>query len=288
MPIKKKLKIAIFFNNVRGVYVSKYLNSNGYSVVNIITRKNLNKQILKHINNYKIINNLKSNQLINTLSKKKFDIFIAAGFPHIFKPNFLKLPKLGILNLHAGKLPKYRGGSPLNWQIINMEKKIGISVILLNEKIDQGDIVAEASFPNTDSLDIFKAHEIANKLFVKLTLKSIKKLEKKSKFKSQNNCNSYYKQRRDIDGLIDCSKNAFEIFNFIKAITHPYKGAFIYYKKKKIRIYKSKLSNKKIKNDYKLFIENKTKKIYLKCNDGYLEILKTNLKKKDFKIIDKI
>lgn len=288
MPIRKILKIAIFFNNFRGLILSKYLSSNGFYVENIITKKNLNKEILKKLNKFIIINNLKSKQLINKLNKKKFDIFISAGFPHIFKSNFLKIPKLGILNLHAGKLPKYRGGSPLNWQLINAEKRIGISIILINEKIDQGDIVAEASFPNSNKLDIFHAHKIANKLFVKLTLRSIKKLEKKSKLKPQNNCNSYFKQRRDKDGLIDCNKTTVEIFNFIKAITFPYKGAFIYYKKKKIRIYKSKFSNKKIKIDYKLFMDSKTKKIYFKCKDGYLEIMKTNLKKKDFKIIDKI
>ena len=47
------------------------------------------------------------------------------------------------INLHGGPLPAYRGGSPLNWQIINQEKEIGISIIKIDEGIDTGDIIEE-------------------------------------------------------------------------------------------------------------------------------------------------
>ena len=49
---------------------------------------------------------------------------IFSGFPYIVKNNLYNLSRFGSINLHAGKLPKYRGGSPLNWQIINGEKKL--------------------------------------------------------------------------------------------------------------------------------------------------------------------
>ena len=48
---------------------------------------------------------------------------------------------LEIINLHAGRLPKYRGGSPLNWQIINDEKEIGLSIIKIDSIIDHGPII---------------------------------------------------------------------------------------------------------------------------------------------------
>ena len=65
---------------------------------------------------------------------KDTDIALSCGFPLLFKRSILKLPRRGFLNCHAGLLPKYRGGSPLNWQMINGEKKFGISVIKLNSK----------------------------------------------------------------------------------------------------------------------------------------------------------
>ena len=118
-------KVAIFFNNLRGFHLSNYLKKKKFIITNIITKKFLNKKILKKITkkNYVLINNLESENLENFLKKQKFDLLISAGFPHLFKKNYLKISKFGIINLHGGKLPKYRGGSPLNWQIINNEKK---------------------------------------------------------------------------------------------------------------------------------------------------------------------
>ena len=64
-------------------------------------------------------------------------------FPYIFNKELLDTPKHGSINLHGGRLPKYRGGSPLNWQIINNEKYIGISIIQMDEGIDTGPILLE-------------------------------------------------------------------------------------------------------------------------------------------------
>ena len=67
-------------------------------------------------------------------------------------------------------LPKYKGGSPLNWQLINCEKKFGISVIKMNKKIDSGDIFSERKFYIKKNYDINDLHRIANKNFPKMTL----------------------------------------------------------------------------------------------------------------------
>ena len=66
--------------------------------------------------------------IIKKLIEKYFQIktrFIYCSwiFPN-FQKKLLSIPKIGSINLHAGKLPKYRGGSPLNWQLINREKKL--------------------------------------------------------------------------------------------------------------------------------------------------------------------
>ena len=55
-------------------------------------------------------------------------------FSYILKKKLFNIPKLEPLNLHAGPLPHYKGGSPLNWQIINGERKIGLSIIKINQK----------------------------------------------------------------------------------------------------------------------------------------------------------
>ena len=123
--LKKKQKkinnILIFFNNYRGFLLSNFLKSKNFRVFNIVTKKFLNKDVFKKLKknkNFKLISNLKSESLIKFIKRENFDMIIAAGFPHLFNKEYLNLNKNGIINLHAGSLPKYRGGSPLNWQII--------------------------------------------------------------------------------------------------------------------------------------------------------------------------
>ena len=275
----KVKRVAVFFNNFRGANLSNFLKSKKYFIYNIVTKKFLNKKILKTIdteNNFRLIKNLKDQKLIKLLKKQKLDLIIAAGFPHIFQKKFFSLAKNGIINLHAGRLPKYRGGSPLNWQIINNEKKIGISVIKMDKKIDHGPIISKANFKNLKTDDIKNIHLKANKLFLKLTLKAIDFIDKKKFFKKQKKSNSYFRQRSDQDSKLNFNESADQVFNFIRALTHPYKGAFFLYKKKKVRILKCRINKYKIISNPGTIFKFKNKKNFLiKCKINNIEVIKS-------------
>ena len=117
-----QLSYLVFLNNIRGLNIIKLFSKKKMNFEAVITTKNLNKKILQDLKKLKvrhiIIKNCKN---LKENLKKKYDVFVVAGFPHIFNQETLNLPKFGSINLHAGPLPKYRGGSPLNWQIINHE-----------------------------------------------------------------------------------------------------------------------------------------------------------------------
>ena len=274
-------RIVIFYNNYRGLYLSKFLQKKGFDIYNIVTKKFLNKKIIKKLNfkKTKFINNLKSKSLEKFLKDQKYDLMISAGFPHIFSQKFFKLPRYGIINLHAGRLPKYRGGSPLVWQIINDEKVIGLSVIKINKKIDEGKIISQVKFKNLKKDDIETIQKKANNLFLNLTLNSIFKLKNKKKLQLQPNSKSYFKQRRDKDSLIDFSKSNYDLYNFVRAKSYPYRGAFFLYKKKKIRLLKCEIASYNPKITYgKIFKVKKQKKLYIKCKINSIKILKTRPK----------
>ncbi len=274
MKIKSVL---IFYNGYRGLMLSTYLRSKGYNVFNVITKKYLHEDILKIApkKNVKFIRNLNNKKLIQFIKSKKFNLIISAGFPHIFKPNFFNLSTYGILNLHAGRLPKYRGGSPLVWQIINNEKKIGISIIKINKGIDTGNIVCSASFLNNKNDNIFSVQMKANKKFLKLTLTAIKNLEKGKKFLKQPKSKSYFRQRNDKDARINFHQSNIDIFNFVRSQDFPYKGAYFFLKKKKFRLLKCKISrlNPNLKSGC-TFFKNGNK--YIKCKKNSIRLLKTN------------
>ena len=254
MPQVKNL--SLFFNNYRGLNTLTYLiNKKDLSVKKIyLSKRFLNKKIIKSLNrlklSFEIIKSINNSRIINEIKKNQVDLNILCGFPYILKDKAINSAKLGTINLHAGKLPNYRGGSPLNWQIINGEKKIGISVIKVDKGVDTGPVIRSKDFKLKNSYNIKKVHEITNNLFPKLTYLSIldvffnkiprKKINKKKSY--------LYPQRNEMDGEINWRKMTNkDVFNFVRAISKPYPGAFTFNSnKEKIKIYECKISKKKI------------------------------------------
>lgn len=271
-------KIVLFYNNLRGDELRIKLEKN-FQIYSIVTKKNLNYAILKKKNkDLKVISSLNNEFLFKFLKKFNADLFIAAGFPHIFKKNFFNLSKNGIINLHAGRLPKYRGGSPLNWQIINNEKKIGISIIKLNQGIDEGDIICSSEFKNDKKYTIKDVHKKVNRLFISMTFKAIKMIINNKKFIKQPKCISYFHQRSDKDGIINWNQSAKTLYNFVRAISYPYKGAFFFNKKKKYRIFKSrevKINPKFLPGT--IFRKKNKDKFFVKCKYNSLELINSNI-----------
>lgn len=119
----EKKNIAIFFNNIRGLEVYKFLNKKKkYNFDVYLSKKNLNKSLLKKLKNYKLINKIDST-VVKKIKAKQYYLNITAGWPLKFPIDLIRSSLKGTINLHAGKLPEYRGGSPLNWQIIEGKKK---------------------------------------------------------------------------------------------------------------------------------------------------------------------
>ena len=246
---KKEKKLAIFFNSIRGLLVYKKI-SELFSVDIFIAEKNLNTKVLTFLKKKKI--NFTLVKRIDTDLEKKiknenYDLLISAGFPLIFSEELINSSKFGTINLHAGNLPNYRGGSPLNWQIINGQKKIGISIVKMCKKLDAGDIYASKTFRLTKRDDIKTVHNKANLFFSKMTMDVINKIYLGIKPLPQKRIGEKtYRQRSENDGLIDWEKlNAEEVFNFVRAITKPYPGAFYFNEKKnKIKIYNCTVSKR--------------------------------------------
>ena len=272
-----QIKITFFTNNLRGIYCLKYLKIKKIQIKNIIiSKKNLNPKVIDFLNKNKIkfttIKNLKSKKILQILNKT--DLGLVCGFPHIFKEFQFNIPRYGLINLHAGKLPNYRGGSPLNWQIINDEKYFGISVIKIDKGIDTGDIIFEKKFKFLNKYKIEDLHRIANYFFPKLLYNSIFKLISGKKLKKQNEKKAkYYKQRKPEDSLINPSDTSYKKLTLLlRALSNSYPKPYILYGGKKVFIKKIKIS--KLKLDFKnTNILISSNKLFLKLKDKKIQII---------------
>lgn len=173
----------------------------------------------------------------------KPDLCLVVGWYWLISTNILQAVPDGILGIHNSLLPKYRGGSPLVWSVIRGDNEVGSTLFKLNEGMDDGGIYGQVKIRISDDdyiSDILIALERAIIQMVKEQYPSI--LTRKIAPLPQNHHDATYcAQRIPEDGLIDWSKPSHEIFNFIRAQSYPYPGAFTLLNGKKLIIWRANI-----------------------------------------------
>jgi len=159
----------------------------------------------------------------------------------MLRAEVLNIPRLGALNLHGSRLPRYRGRVPVNWAVINGETETGATLHYMVEKADAGDIVdqerVEIAFSDT-----------AREVFGKVTDAAVAVLArawpllrdgKAARIPMNLTEGNYCGGRTPADGRIDWTKSAVQIYNLIRGVTHPYPGAFTWLGGKQVTIWQA-------------------------------------------------
>ena len=82
---------------------------------------------------------------VRVLRELQPDVIVVVAFGQILPKSVLELPRYGCLNVHPSCLPKYRGAAPIQWALINGETETGVTIMLLDEGEDTGDIILQNS-----------------------------------------------------------------------------------------------------------------------------------------------
>lgn len=171
------------------------------------------------------INALEWREYIRSLNP---DILFSFYFRQMVGPAILGIPRLGCLNLHGSLLPRYRGRVPVNWAILNGETETGVTLHYMVEKPDAGDIVAQRRVPiafEDTALTLYrKLVPTARELFAEAL--PLLREGRAPRIPQDLSRGSYFGGRRPEDGRIDWSWPAMRIYNLVRAVTHPYPGAF--------------------------------------------------------------
>ena len=186
--------------------------------------------------------------LETAVRKSKPDLILALGWYYKIPQSIRGEAEAGVLGIHASLLPKYRGGAPLVWAMIQGEKRTGVTLFHLEERMDTGDVVAQRSFPITCEDTIAsvckKAVDVSAGILRRyLPLLAKGKAPRKIQDESQA---TVFPQRSPKDGLIDWSWDAGRVRDFIRAQTRPYPGAFTFLKRKKITIWDCNIERTKM------------------------------------------
>lgn len=156
------------------------------------------------------------------------DLIFSFYYRHMIATAILDSARLGAFNMHGSLLPKYRGRAPVNWAIVNGEHETGVTLHHMVARADAGDIVDQqaVTIGPTDSVRDLYPHIVAAARAV-LARQLDNLLAGRAPRQVQDETQaSYFGGRRPEDGRIDWSSSAQTIFNLIRAVTHPYPGAF--------------------------------------------------------------
>lgn len=164
-----------------------------------------------------------------TLVREYRPQFIFSLYFRWMLPNALLEPAAGgAFNLHGSLLPRYRGRAPVNWVLVNGERETGVSLHHMVSKADAGDLVDQVAVP-------IAPEDTAFTLFGKLERAATTVLDRSlplirtgtaGRRAMDLTAGSYCGGRTPSDGVIDWSWSARRIYDLIRAVTHPYPGAF--------------------------------------------------------------
>ncbi len=176
-------------------------------------------------------------ETIKLLKSLNPDLFVVIAYGQFLSEKILSIPRILPVNLHASILPEYRGAAPINWVIINGEKKTGNSIIKMVKKMDAGPILFQEETKIADNETVISLEERLSHMGVALLLISIDAIASgKYDLLVQNESKTTFAPRlKKSDGLIDWSKPAQDIYNLIRGCLE-WPGAFTYYKGKMLKV----------------------------------------------------
>ncbi|MGH1371926.1 MAG: methionyl-tRNA formyltransferase [Cellvibrionaceae bacterium] len=228
------MNIGFFGDGEWGVGALRLLVDAGHKIDFVVGRTNGDDTDLKalaHSLDTPFLNfdNVNHDDSVLALAQYGSCLFVSMSFDQIIRPELLGVPPQGFVNCHAGALPFYRGRNPLNWALINDEKRFGITAHYIDEGIDTGAILVQEFFSISDSDDYQSLLAVAIEHCPKVLLKAVDAIAsgtQKPIVQAEIHPLGFYCGRRGQgDEIINWQWNSRALFNFIRAITTPGPGA---------------------------------------------------------------
>ena len=181
------------------------------------------------IPNYEVdsIDGKRMKDRIVVLEEIRPDVILVMGWYYMIPKAARELARLGAWGIHASLLPRYAGGAPLVWAIMNGEERTGVTLFRMSSGVDDGDRIRQRSFDIGSEETIREVYEKATDASVIILREVLSDMENISFLPQRKEDIEVWPQRRPADGQIDLSWPAKRMFDFVRAQAPPYPGAFI-------------------------------------------------------------
>jgi methionyl-tRNA formyltransferase len=204
------------------------------------------------------------------------DAMVVVGYGQILPQAILDIPPMGIINVHASLLPKYRGAAPIQWAIARGETRTGVTTMKIDAGLDTGDVLLQWE---TEIGPEETAVELGIRLAAAggdLLVKTLEELGRIAPQKQDTARATHAPILKKEDGRIDWSMDAQEIVNRVRGLV-PWPGCYGFLRGQRLHIWRSKQAEG-------LFHEGQLrvigKKLYAGCKGGAIELMEVQLEGK--------
>ncbi len=236
-------------------------------------------------NNIPVFQPIKIKAEYEKILNTKADIIITCAYGQIIPKEILDYPSLGCINVHASLLPKYRGGAPIHWCLLNGEEKTGITIMYMAEKMDNGDIISQREYKILDTDNVGTLHEKLSGMGADLLIETlpsiINKMNKRIKQEEEKVTYAYNIKRKDERLTFNAPGKT--IINHVRGL-NPWPLANFLLDEVECKVIEAKFVPKNGKQEPGTFVEVTKNTLGIACQDGiiYLEKVKPFGKKEMF------
>lgn len=201
------------------------------------------------------------------------DLIITLAYGQIVPQGLLDIPTLGCINLHGSLLPKYRGAAPIQYALINNEKKTGMTLMKMVKEMDAGEMYATEEVEISDEDNSTSLFEKMGDAALKLTLRVLPDfIAGKVKGIPQDESQvTFAPSIKPEEEKIDLNKSKEEIFGLIRGLSEV-PGAYLYFDNLKLKIYKSHIISGETLGEVGEIIKADKFGLHIQCVNGVLAI----------------
>jgi methionyl-tRNA formyltransferase len=174
------------------------------------------------------VSSINAPEVVELLKSLSLDLIFVIGWSQILHRETLAAARIGVIGAHASLLPHNRGSAPINWALIRNEKSTGNSLIWLTEEVDEGRLIDQIAFPITPfdtCATLYERVAESNQIMIERVLGELFAGRIPGTVQATTD-EPLLPRRRPADGLIRWTECSASIYNFVRALTRPYPGAF--------------------------------------------------------------
>lgn len=216
-------------------------------------------------------------EFIKEIEALKPDVICVVAYGKILPKEILEIPRLGCINVHGSLLPQYRGAAPIQWAVINGDKKTGITTMYMDIGMDSGDIILKQEVEVGQDETTGELWNRLSKIGGQLLVKTLEQIENGTapRIPQDDNFTMAPMLEKEMSKIDWNNKTAIEIKNLVRGLD-PIMGTYSYLDGKKIKIWKVDVYTNQDNSNYEngTVIKSDSKEgLHIKAKDGIIKVL---------------